>query len=65
MSTQACAICGDTEPFHVHNGDGRIEDYFTVGRGMSAMDAAREWQRRALAAERELENVISGGEPRS
>lgn len=61
MTAQACTICGDREPFHVHDGDRRIEDYFTVGRGMSDMDAAREWQRRALAAERELENVISGG----
>lgn len=48
----ACAICGDEEPFHVHDGDRRIEDYFTVGRGQTDFEAAVAWKRRALEAER-------------
>jgi hypothetical protein len=50
----ACKICGDHEPVHVHVGDERIEDYFTVGRGESDMDAARRWQARTVAAEKRL-----------
>lgn len=50
----ACTICGDTEPFHVHVNGGRMEDYFTIGRGMSDLAAARAWKDRALAAERAL-----------
>lgn len=52
-----CTICGDREPFHVHDGDRRIEDYFTVGRGMTEMDAARAWQARARDAERALSDA--------
>jgi len=47
MPSKPCRICGDTEPFHVHDNGRRIENYFTVGRGMSEMDAAREWKKRA------------------
>lgn len=59
VRARACSICGDTEPFHVHDGDRRIENYFTVGRGMSDMDAAREWHRRAVAAEAERDALRS------
>jgi len=52
-----CSICRDLEPFHVHNGKRRIDDYFTVGRGMSDLEAARLWKDRALTAERELRKV--------
>jgi hypothetical protein len=51
---RACSICGDSEPFHVHDQGQRIENYFTVGRGMSEMDAARAWQARAVAAEQRV-----------
>lgn len=51
---KACAVCDDPEPFHVHLQDRRIEDYFTVGRGQSAFDAADAWKTRALRAERTL-----------
>jgi hypothetical protein len=47
----ACNICGDTEPFHVHDGDRRIDDYFTVGRGQTDFTAAQAWRERALKAE--------------
>lgn len=64
MSAQPCTICGDTEPVHVHkNGpdmepmQDRIEDYFTVGRGETDMEAADRWKNRALAAEVELEDA--------
>jgi hypothetical protein len=53
---KACRICGDTEPVHVHHGDRRIEDYFTVGRGESDFMAALRWKRRALQAEAKLRN---------
>lgn len=46
-----CEICGDAEPSHVHYEGGRIEDYFTVGRGESDFAAAQRWQRRATDAE--------------
>jgi hypothetical protein len=49
---KACSICGDSEPSHVHHEGRRIEDYFTVGRGETEMEAARRWKARALAAER-------------
>jgi len=54
--SRLCRICQDDEPFHVHHGDKRIENYFTVGRGMTDFDAALEWQRRylRLLAERTL-----------
>lgn len=55
-----CTTCGDTEPFHVHDGDRRIEDYFTIGRGMSDLGSALAWKRRALSAERQLEEIIGG-----
>lgn len=55
-----CTICGDTESFHVHDGDSRIEDYFTVGRGMTELQAALAWKRRALDAEQQLEEIIGG-----
>lgn len=47
MTDQSCAICGDTEPFHTHNEGQRIEDYFTVGRGLSEFESALLWQRKA------------------
>lgn len=49
-----CTVCGDTEPFHVHDRGERIEDYFVVGRGQTGFDAARAWKARALSAERTL-----------
>lgn len=52
-----CSICGDLEPFHVHDGDKRIDDYFTVGRGMTDLTAARIWKDRALEAGRKLKEV--------
>jgi hypothetical protein len=39
-----CSICGDAEPYHVHSGPERIEDYFTVGRGQSDLEAAQGWK---------------------
>jgi hypothetical protein len=57
VSEQDCRICGDSEPFHVHNGDIRIEDFSTVGRGMTDLEAANIWKRRALMTERELGKV--------
>lgn len=48
---KVCRICGDDEPFHVHDGGKRIEDYFTVGRGQTDFQAAQAWRARALAAE--------------
>lgn len=60
LAGSRCSICGDWEPFHVHNGDERIDDYFTVGRGMTDFLAAQEWKRRALEAEAQLENIVSG-----
>ena len=55
--TRACSICLDSERHHVHDGDRRIENYFTVGRGQSEMDAAREWHVRATRAEREVDEA--------
>lgn len=55
---ETCKICGDSEPFHVHNGPHRIENYFTVGRGMTEMEAAREWQRKAKKAEAALRESL-------
>lgn len=52
-----CSICGDLEPFHVHDGKKRIDDYFTVGRGMTDLIAARLWKDRAMDAERRLREV--------
>lgn len=49
--SKPCSICGDKEPFHVHNGKIRIEDYFTIGRGMTQLEAAKWWKQRALDAE--------------
>jgi len=46
QSDKACKICGDTEPFHVHNQGERIEDYFIIGRGQSDFDAAQVWKRK-------------------
>jgi hypothetical protein len=57
MGRSACNICGDLEPFHVHDGDKRIEDYFTVGRGHTDFSAAKAWKARALAAEAAREHV--------
>ena len=45
-----CTICGDDEPFHVHNEGKRIEDYFTVGRGQTDFGAAEAWKHRVLTA---------------
>jgi len=50
-----CAICGDREPWHIHDSNGRrISDYFVVGRGQTDLEAARSWKSRALDAERRL-----------
>lgn len=54
LADDECSICGDTEPFHVHHGDKRIDDYFTVGRGMTDFEAAKAWRERALKAEKLL-----------
>lgn len=60
MSTErVCRLCGSTEPFHVHLGwqseGGRVlEEYFTVGRGLSEFESAQEWQRRAKARAKAL-----------
>jgi hypothetical protein len=51
----ACGICGDAEPCHAHDGDNRIEDYLTVGRGETPAAAAMRWQARAFRAEEALE----------
>lgn len=48
---QACRVCGDTEPFHVHNRGRRIDDFFVVGRGQNDFQAAQAWKARALKAE--------------
>lgn len=48
-----CRICSDPEPHHVHNGDERIEDYFTVGRGQTDFQAALSWQEKYQRAVRE------------
>jgi hypothetical protein len=58
MSDDVCAICGDEERHHCHNGGTRIENYFTIGRGQDELDAAREWHGRAVAAEAEVAAVI-------
>lgn len=61
----ACNLCDSNEPSHVHNGDEVILDYFTVGRGEDALDAARRWKLRALEAERKLKEVQSIAQGRS
>lgn len=58
----ACKICGDTEPFHVHVGSQepgarRLENYFTKGRGLTEMESAREWKRRAQRYHAALEQI--------
>lgn len=55
--SRACAICGNSEPFHVHNQGERIEDYFLVGRGLDEMGAARIWKVRAVGAEAGVERL--------
>ena len=52
-----CSICGDLEPFHVHLEGKRIDNYFTIGRGMTDLVAARLWKQRALEAEHELKKM--------
>lgn len=54
-----CGICGSDEPFHVHDGDKVIKDYFLIGRYTADIEAAREWQRRALEAERKLADAAT------
>lgn len=54
--SKSCSICGDDEPFHIHGPSGLIEDFFTVGRGMTDFEAAVAWRRRALEAETELDH---------
>lgn len=48
-----CTECGSMEPFHVHLDNTTIPDYFLIGRVEPDIEAARIWQARALAAERE------------
>lgn len=59
---EACSICGDDEPFHVHDHNGeRIERYFTVGRGQTDFQAALAWKDQAgrlRSAARELVKAI-------
>lgn len=55
MSQNAvCKICGSGEPFHGHLDGKRVEDYFTIGRGLTELESAAIWQDRAVKAERKL-----------
>ena len=54
-----CSICNDLEPFHAHDADGkRVENYFTVGRGMEDITAARMWKDRALESEEKVHRIL-------
>jgi hypothetical protein len=62
MPSQGCTICGDSEPFHVHVGKQepgarRIEEYFTVGRGLTEFEAALLWKMRAKDRRSALEDA--------
>lgn len=54
---RVCSICGSPEPFHVHDGDRRIDSYFTIGRGLTDFESAEIWKSRALRAQRALRDV--------
>lgn len=63
MAEKRCEICGSTEAFHVHDGEIKIPDYFTVGRGMTDFQAAQAWKVRALTAEKALAAAREADDP--
>jgi hypothetical protein len=52
-----CSKCGSMEPFHIHNGEHVIKDYFLIGRVEPDIEAARIWPCRALTAEKERDDL--------
>ena len=54
-----CRICGSDEPYHAHDGDKLIPDYFTIGRGQTEFEAAQAWKLRHQRTQRALMGLVA------